>query len=245
MQRIQALCREHPDPRAINTAKKFGVDISKLRGRQFSEEDFDSIKINVAELATRLQARYGLSAEEAKAQADEFMTTVNEAKVALDETPSRSVSRPRLWLRLGHAAAAGVVLLWLFPVYWVVLTSFKPIVEINSAIPSFVFEPTLENYRDLFAKFEFAGVRFGLDAIIGLIPVLGDSIAALIGLYPIYVAQQHKLGLLLRARMLLNLIIDWLIGIVPFIGDIADVAFKANIRNAKILRTALEKRSRS
>jgi multiple sugar transport system permease protein len=40
----------------------------------------------------------------------------------------------------------------------VVLTSFKPIVEINSAIPSFVFEPTLENYRDLFAKFEFSGV---------------------------------------------------------------------------------------
>jgi len=72
------------------------------------------------------------------------MTTVNEAKVALDDSASRAVSRPRPWLRLGHAAAAGVVLLWLFPVYWVVLTSFKPIVEINSAIPSFVFEPTLE-----------------------------------------------------------------------------------------------------
>jgi multiple sugar transport system permease protein len=86
------------------------------------------------------------------------MTTVNEAKVVLDDSASRPVSRPRLWLRLGHAAAAGVVLLWLFPVYWVVLTSFKPIVEINSAIPSFVFEPTLENYHDLFAKFEFSGV---------------------------------------------------------------------------------------
>ena len=91
-------------------------------------------------------------------------------------------------------------------------------------------------------EFEFAGVRFGLDAIIGLIPVLGDSIAALIGLYPIYVAQQHRLGLLLRSRMLLNLIIDWLIGVVPIIGDILDVGFKANIRNAKLLRRALEKR---
>jgi hypothetical protein len=91
-------------------------------------------------------------------------------------------------------------------------------------------------------EFEFAGVRFGLDALIGLIPVLGDSIAALIGLYPIYVAQQHKLGLLIRARMLLNLIIDWFIGIVPFVGDALDVAFKANIRNAKMLRKALEKR---
>jgi len=91
-------------------------------------------------------------------------------------------------------------------------------------------------------EFEFAGVRFGLDAIIGLIPVLGDSIAALIGLYPLYVAQQHKLSLLVRARMLLNLVFDWLIGLVPFLGDIFDVAFKANIRNAKILRNALEKR---
>jgi len=91
-------------------------------------------------------------------------------------------------------------------------------------------------------EFEFAGIRFGLDAIIGLIPVLGDSISALIGLYPLYVAQQHKLGLLVRARMLLNLVIDWLIGLIPFLGDLFDVGFKANIRNAKILRNALEKR---
>jgi hypothetical protein len=91
-------------------------------------------------------------------------------------------------------------------------------------------------------EFEFAGIRFGLDAIIGLVPVVGDSIAALIGLYPIYVAQQHKLGWLLRGRMLLNLIIDWLIGLVPIIGDALDVGFKANIHNAKLLRKALEKR---
>jgi hypothetical protein len=94
------------------------------------------------------------------------------------------------------------------------------------------------------SEFEFAGIRFGLDAIIGLIPVLGDSVAALIGLYPVYVAQQHKLSLVVRARMLMNLIIDWLIGIVPFVGDLFDVAFKANIRNAKILRNALEQRQR-
>ena len=42
--------------------------------------------------------------------------------------------------------------------------------------------------------------------------------------------------------MLLNLIIDWLIGIVPIFGDILDVGFKANIHNAKLLRRALEKR---
>jgi len=96
--------------------------------------------------------------------------------------------------------------------------------------------------RLLDTEFEFAGIKFGLDAIIGLIPVLGDSIAALIGLYPLYVAQQHKVSLLVRARMLLNLAFDWLIGLIPFLGDLFDVGFKANIRNAKILRNALQKR---
>ncbi len=67
-----------------------------------------------------------------------------------------AVARPKR--RLLGMAAAFVVLMWLFPVYWIVLTSFKPILEINSAIPSFVFTPTTENYRDLFAKFDFAKV---------------------------------------------------------------------------------------
>jgi multiple sugar transport system permease protein len=87
------------------------------------------------------------------------MTTVDGANKAILEAdaPVKAI-RPRLWLRIGHVAAAGVVLLWLFPVYWIVLTSFKPIVEINSAVPSFVFTLTLENYRDLFAQFEFSRV---------------------------------------------------------------------------------------
>jgi multiple sugar transport system permease protein len=87
------------------------------------------------------------------------MTTVDGTnKVTLEVDAPLKAARPRLWLRIGHVAAACVVLLWLFPVYWIVLTSFKPIVEINSAIPSFVFTPTLENYRDLFAQFEFSRI---------------------------------------------------------------------------------------
>jgi multiple sugar transport system permease protein len=55
--------------------------------------------------------------------------------------------------------AAAVVLLWLFPVYWIVLTSLKPLNEINNPTPVFFsFSPTMENYRDLFAQFEFAHV---------------------------------------------------------------------------------------
>jgi len=69
----------------------------------------------------------------------------------------RGLRLPRIWRGVGNIAAAAVIILWLFPVYWIVLTSFKPTVEINSAIPSFVFRPTLENYTDLINQFEFAG----------------------------------------------------------------------------------------
>ena len=62
------------------------------------------------------------------------------------------------WPRLGTIAAVFVVGLWLFPVYWIVLTSLKPIKEINSATPSFIFAPTGENYWELFTKFDFARV---------------------------------------------------------------------------------------
>jgi multiple sugar transport system permease protein len=62
--------------------------------------------------------------------------------------------RPKL-LRF---VAVFVVALWLFPVYWILLTSFKPIQEINSAVPTFIFTPTAENYQDLFTKFDFAKV---------------------------------------------------------------------------------------
>ncbi len=116
------------------------------------------------------------------------MSAIDEVKVTLDIPAARAASAPRLWSRLGHATAAGVVLLWLFPVYWVVLTSFKPIVEINSAIPSFVFEPTLENYRDLFAKFEFSGVL--LNSII--VTVATCIIVVVLGVMAAYALARMK-----------------------------------------------------
>jgi multiple sugar transport system permease protein len=70
----------------------------------------------------------------------------------------RSGPKRRILPRPLSFAAVFVVGLWLFPVYWILLTSFKPIREINSAIPVFIFTPTTENYSDLFAKFDFARV---------------------------------------------------------------------------------------
>jgi ElaB/YqjD/DUF883 family membrane-anchored ribosome-binding protein len=87
---------------------------------KLTEDDFDSIKTNVVELATRLQARYGLSAEEAKAQADEFMATVNEAAAnaydraveALDDAAHRvdKVVKDNTWATIGGAVLLGGVI---------------------------------------------------------------------------------------------------------------------------------------
>ena len=91
------------------------------------------------------------------------------------------------------------------------------------------------------AQFEIGGIKFGLDAIVGLVPVVGDIATALIGTYPLYVARKHNLGKFVRARMVSNLLIDWAVGAVPLVGDVFDVGFKAHLKNAELLEKAVEK----
>src|SRR3954447_21059624 len=81
------------------------------------------------------------------------------------------------------------------------------------------------------SEFSIGGFKFGLDAIVGLVPVVGDSVALLVSLYPIFVAQQLGIPFFTRARMLFNVLLDWLIGLVPVIGDLFDAGFKANLKN--------------
>src|SRR5687768_16428389 len=52
----------------------------------------------------------------------------------------------------------GLVLLWLFPIYWIFLTSLKTPLIINEPVPVFWFTPTLENYQHLFTEFRFARI---------------------------------------------------------------------------------------
>ena len=94
------------------------------------------------------------------------------------------------------------------------------------------------------SQFSLAGVKFGLDSIVGLLPVVGDSLAAAVSLYPIWVARRHHLGQTVQARMALNVLMDWLPGMLPLVGDVIDVAFKANLKNLKLLERAAEKRRR-
>ena len=91
-------------------------------------------------------------------------------------------------------------------------------------------------------KYSVAGVRFGFDAVVGLIPVVGDLIGAAAGLFPVYVAQKHGLGKMVQLRMGANLAAEWAIGLVPLVGDLIDVGFKANVRNVALLERAAAKK---
>lgn len=96
--------------------------------------------------------------------------------------------------------------------------------------------------RLLDTRFEIAGVKFGWDSLIGLVPVAGDLATAAMALYPVYLAGRHELGSLTIARMLANVGLDAVIGAVPVLGDIFDIAFKANRRNLTLFRKAVESR---
>ena len=92
------------------------------------------------------------------------------------------------------------------------------------------------------AKFEVGGVKFGLQGVVGLLPIGGDAIATIAGMYPLVVAYRHRLGGEVVAKLMLNLGLQFFMGILPWVGDYADVWFKANLRNLKVLEKAVAAR---
>ena len=92
------------------------------------------------------------------------------------------------------------------------------------------------------SKFQLPGtkINLGLDTIIALIPGIGDTVGLGVAGYIVMRGAQigvdkHKL-----AAMSVNIFIDWLIGLIPIIGDLFDVGWKANNRNAQIIRQHYE-----
>src|SRR4026209_2789943 len=84
-------------------------------------------------------------------------------------------------------------------------------------------------------------IRFGLDGIIGLIPVAGDMLAGLVSTYLIWEAKQLGAPGWLIARMLANAFLDTTSGAIPVVGDAFDVLFRANMKNMALLHRHLEK----
>lgn len=83
------------------------------------------------------------------------------------------------------------------------------------------------------------GIRFGLDSLIGLVPGVGDTATALIGLYIVLRARALGASRWTQARMVGNVLVDMVIGAIPLVGDIFDVAYKSNLRNVRLLQRSL------
>jgi Domain of unknown function (DUF4112) len=89
------------------------------------------------------------------------------------------------------------------------------------------------------------GRRVGIDAIIGLVPFVGDLIGGGMGLFIVWRASRHGLPRIVVARMLANTAVDMMVGLIPFLGDAFDLWFKANTRNLGLMRGFVEEPGRS
>jgi Domain of unknown function (DUF4112) len=84
-------------------------------------------------------------------------------------------------------------------------------------------------------------VRFGLDALIGLVPGIGDAITTVMSLYIVHEARQLGAPRHLLLRMLANVALDGIVGAVPVVGDAFDVLWRANRRNMRLLQDWLQR----
>ena len=86
--------------------------------------------------------------------------------------------------------------------------------------------------------------RYGIDGLIGLIPVVGDIISTAISLWVVREARALGAPWHITARMLANVAVDGVVGLVPVAGDAFDVMFRANVRNVRMLKRWLDRQPR-
>jgi hypothetical protein len=100
---------------------------------------------------------------------------------------------------------------------------------------------TLARLLDSAARVPGTGIRFGADAVLGLVPGLGDVAGAALAGYLVLLAQRLGAPRAVVLRMLGNVAVDTIGGTVPLIGDLFDVAYKSNLRNLALLERAIER----
>lgn len=103
-------------------------------------------------------------------------------------------------------------------------------VEIDKSLDS------LATYLDGLFKVPYLGWRFGLDAIVGLIPNVGDFATSLASFYILIAGVRYGVPKITLARMALNIGIDYVVGVIPFVGDLFDLFWRSNQRNIELIR---------
>ncbi|HSJ77643.1 MAG TPA: DUF4112 domain-containing protein [Erythrobacter sp.] len=97
--------------------------------------------------------------------------------------------------------------------------------------------------RLLERSFVIPGVNMpvGLDALVGLVPVLGDIVTAAMGAYIVWEARNLGMSKWKLARMGANVVFDAVLGVIPVVGDAADLMFRSNTRNLKMILKHIDK----
>lgn len=109
--------------------------------------------------------------------------------------------------------------------------------------PASVRQRVVAMERLLEGLFVIPGInrKVGLDVIMDFVPIAGDAVAALMGAWMIWEARNIGMSRMQMARMAGNVGIDFLLGLVPWIGAIPDFFFRSNTRNLKIIKRHLDR----
>ncbi len=106
----------------------------------------------------------------------------------------------------------------------------KKQVEIEESLES------LSRYLDNWIKIPIVGWRFGLDALLGLVPNVGDTLTSFASFYILIAGVRHGVPKITILRMAFNIGLDYVVGLVPIIGDTFDLFWKSNKRNMDLIR---------
>ena len=121
--------------------------------------------------------------------------------------------------------------------------------KIAAQIPAMSREPLAVRRRVealemlLERSFHIPGTRipFGLDAVVGLLPVVGDLVTAVMGAYMVWEARNLGMSKWQLTRMAANVGIDTAIGAIPLLGDAFDLLWRSNSKNLRIIKRHLDK----
>jgi len=103
-------------------------------------------------------------------------------------------------------------------------------IEIEESLES------LSKYLDDWVKIPIVGWRFGLDALIGLVPNVGDTLTSFASFYILIAGVRYGVPKITLARMAFNIGLDYAVGAIPFLGDAFDFVWKANKQNIDLIR---------
>ncbi len=104
-------------------------------------------------------------------------------------------------------------------------------IEVEKGLDNLAF------YLDGLFRVPGTGWRFGLDALIGLIPNVGDTITSFASFYILVAGVRYGVPKITLLRMAFNIAVDYLVGSIPLIGDAFDFVWKANQMNMNLIRT--------